>query len=97
MGWFQDTIWNNIFDYAYPISSIGAIFYGILAVFQTDVSNIFTNKNWLFVFNVFIGLCGLLAAGSWFNTDLSFADPVTGIIDLKLNQMRNSVKRGVLR
>ena len=93
MGWFQDTVWNNIFDYAYPISFIGAIFYGILAVAQTDISNVITNKNWLVAFNIFIGLCGLLSLGSWFNTDLSFADPVTGVIDLKLNGMKNSVVR----
>jgi hypothetical protein len=31
--------------------------------------------------------------GAWFNTDLSFADPVTGAIDLKLNGMKASVKR----
>jgi hypothetical protein len=93
MGWLQDTIWDNIFDYAYPISFFGAIFYGILSVFQTDITNIITNKNWLVAFNVFIGLCGLLSLGAWFNTDLSFADPVTGVIDLKLNQMKGSVLR----
>jgi len=93
MGWFQDTVWNNIFDYAYPISFIGAIFYGILAVAQTDISNVITNRNWLVAFNIFIGLCGLLSLGVWFNTDLSFADPVTGVIDLKLNGMKNSVIR----
>jgi hypothetical protein len=93
MGWFQDTVWDNIFYYAYPISFFGAIFYGILAVAQTDISNVITNKNWLVAFNVFIGLCGLLSLGSWFNTDLSFADPVTGTIDLKLNQMKSNIKK----
>jgi hypothetical protein len=93
MGWFQETVWNNIFDYAYPISFLGAIFYGILAIAQTDLTGIITNKNWAVAFNVFIGLCGLLSMGAWFNTDLSFADPVTGAIDLKLNGMKASVKR----
>jgi hypothetical protein len=93
MGWTQDTIWNNIFTYAYPISFMGAIFYGVLAVAQTDVSNVITNKNWLIAFNVFIGLCGLLSLGAWFNTDLSFADGVTSVIDLKLNGLKDGVKR----
>ena len=72
MGWAQDTLWNNAFYFAYPISFLGAMFYGVLAVAQTDISNVITNKNWLVAFNVFIGLCGLLAMGAWFNTDLSF-------------------------
>ena len=91
MAWGQDVIWNNAFYFAYPISFMGAIFYGILAVAQTDISNVITNKNWLVAFNLFIGLCGLVSLGAWFNTDLSFADPVTGYIDLKLNTVRDRV------
>jgi hypothetical protein len=93
MGWTQNNIWNNIFTYAYPISFMGAIFYGVLAVAQTDVSNVITNKNWLVAFNVFIGLCGLVSIGAWFQSDLSFADGVTTLVDLKLNDLKGSVKR----
>jgi hypothetical protein len=92
MGWFQNTVWNNAFHYAYPISFMGAIFYGILAVAQTDVSNVITNKNWLVAFNVFIGLCGLVSIGTWFQTDLSFTDSVTKLIDLDLNELKDKVK-----
>jgi hypothetical protein len=91
MAWGQDVIWNNAFYFAYPISFMGAIFYGILAIAQTDISNVITNKNWLVAFNLFIGLCGLVSLGAWFRTDLSFADPVTGYIDLKLNTVRDRV------
>jgi hypothetical protein len=93
MGWTQETIWNNAFYFAYPISFVGAIFYGVLAIAQTDISNVITNKNWLVAFNIFIGLCGLVSLGAWFQTDLSFADTVTGVIDLKLNDVRNNVKK----
>jgi hypothetical protein len=92
MAWGQDVIWNNAFYFAYPISFMGAIFYGILAVAQTDISNVITNKNWLVAFNLFVGFCGLISLGSWFRTDLSFADPATEIIDLKLNTVRDRVK-----
>jgi hypothetical protein len=92
MGWFQTTIWNNLFMYAYPVSFLGAIFYGILAVAQTDVSNIITNKNWLIAFNVIIGLSGLLALAHWFDAPLDMVDGVTGIIDLNLTDIKKSVK-----
>ena len=92
MGWFQDKMWKNLFIYAYPISFLGAIFYGILAIAQTDVVNIITNKNWLVAFNIFIGLSGLLAIAHWSNTSLSMVDNVTKIIDLNLTDIKDSVK-----
>jgi hypothetical protein len=93
MGWTQETIWNNAFHFAYPISFLGAIFYGVLAIAQTDVSNVITNKNWLVAFNIFIGLCGLVSIAVWFNADLSFTQPVTGLIDLNLNDLKGKVKK----
>jgi hypothetical protein len=93
MGWAQDSLWNNIFYYAYPLSFLGAMFYGVLAVAQTDISNVITNKNWLVAFNVFIGICGLLSMGAWFSTDLSFADPVTGLVDLNLNTLKGNIAK----
>ena len=85
MGFFQDNFWNNIFKYAYPISFMGAMAYGLLAIAQTDASSIITNKNWLVAFNVFIGLCGLLSIASWFQTDISMINGVTSFIDLDAN------------
>ena len=91
MGWIQDTIWNNIFKYSYPISFAGAVFYGILAVLQLDISSIVTNKNWLLVFNIFIGICGILSVASWYGTDLSVLQPVSGLIDMNLNKTRDII------
>jgi uncharacterized membrane protein YuzA (DUF378 family) len=92
MGWLQDTIWNNAFVYSHPISYLGAICYGILAVLQVDVSSIITNRSWLVAYNIFIGLCGLVSLSVWFKTDLSFADPITSLIDLRLNIVKSNVK-----
>ena len=85
MGVLQDSLWNNIFKYAYPISFIGSMAYGVLAVAQVDISSVITNKNWLVAFNIFIGLCGLLSIGAWFDSDYSVINGVTSIIDLDAN------------
>ena len=91
MGWFQDNLWNNIFKFAYPLSFLGSIAYGILAITQTNINDVFINKNWVIAFNIFIGLCGLLSLAAWFGTDLSSIDPVTKLIDLNANTTRNKV------
>ena len=93
MGWTQKTIWNNAFAYAFPISFMGAIFYGILAIAQTDVSNVITNKNWLIAFNLFIGLCGLVSLGTWYNVDVPHINELTKYLDLDVNEVQDSVKR----
>ena len=91
MGWFQDNLWNNVFKYAFPLSFLGSIAYGILAITQTNINDVFINKNWVIAFNIFIGLCGLLSLAAWFGTDLSSIDPVTNLIDLNANTTRNKV------
>ena len=93
MGWFQDNLWNNIFKFAYPISFLGSIAYGILAITQTNINDVFINKNWVFAFNIFIGICGLLSLSSWFNTDISFVDGVTTLIDLNANLTRDKIEK----
>ena len=93
MGWFQDNLWNNVFTYAYPISFMGAMAYGLLAIAQVDISSIITNKNWLVAFNVFIGLCGIMSLASWFGTDISALDGVTTYIDLKAATTVSKVKK----
>jgi hypothetical protein len=93
MGWLQDNLWNNIFKYAFPLSFLGSIGYGILAVTQTDINSVIVNKNWVFAMNVFIGLCGLLSLASWFNTDISVVDGVTTLIDLNANLTRDNIDK----
>ena len=93
MGWFQDNLWNNIFKFAYPLSFLGSIAYGILAMTQTNINDVFINKNWVFAFNIFIGICGLLSLSSWFNTDISFVDGVTTLIDLNANLTRDKIEK----
>jgi hypothetical protein len=91
MGWFQDNLWNNVFKYAFPISFLGSMAYGILAIAQVDPNSIIVNRNWIFAANIFIGLCGLISLAAWFRTDISMVDGVTSLIDLKANLTRDKV------
>lgn len=91
MGWVQTTLWNNVFKYAYPISFIGSMAYGLLSVLQTDPSQVIANRNVVVALNIFVGICGLLAFAAWFNTDISSINTLTQYIDLDVNATKNGV------
>lgn len=93
MGWLQDSFWNHVFKYAYPISFIGSIAYGVLAIVQTDASLIIANKNIVMGLNIFIGVCGLLAFAAWFNTDISAISDVTKYVDLDVTTTKSQVQK----
>jgi hypothetical protein len=92
MGFLQNTIWNNVFDYAYPITFIGALFYTFIHMFDIEPLSIISNGKFLFVLNLFIGLCALLSFAAWFHTDLSSINNVTSLIDLNANQTVSEVQ-----
>jgi hypothetical protein len=71
---------DYVFSFAYPISFIGACFYGIAAVVNIDPSTIITNKNVSVVINVTIGLCGILSLFAFLN--ITGNAPVIGPIIL---------------
>jgi hypothetical protein len=91
MGWFQDTVWNNIFMYAYPISFLGSMAYGILSILQTDPSQVIANKNMVLALNIFVGICGLLGFGAWFGMDMSGLTFITQYIDFDVNIAKDKV------
>lgn len=93
MGFLQETIWNNVFKYAYPISFIGSMAYGMLSILQVDASLIIANKNIVIAINAFIGICGLLAFAAWYNTDISVITDVTKFIDLDATKTRNQIQK----
>jgi len=94
MSSIQD-VWNVIFRYAFPISFLGSIFYGMLSVLQLEAISVITNKNWLTIFNTFIGLCGLLSFAAWFNSDLTGVTNITQLIGLDANVTRNNVSKSI--
>jgi hypothetical protein len=77
--------------YAYPVSFVGSMAYGILSILQTDPSQIIANKNLVLGVNIFIGLCGLLGMGAWYGMDMSGVTSITQYIDLDVDQAKNKV------
>ncbi len=93
MGWLQDTFWNNLFKYAYPISFLGSMAYGILSIGQVDASSIVANRNIVIAINVFVGLCGLLGFAAWFDIDISMISDITKIFDLDVSVTKSKVSK----
>ena len=93
MGFLQSTIWDNIFRYAYPIAFMGSISYGLLAIVQMDLATAIGNPKLALAFNVFFGLCGVLALASWVNADASGITNVTQHIDLDATQTVNNIQK----
>ena len=77
------TITDYLFGYAYPVSFIGAMFYGIASIVYTNPSTVITNGNVAVAFNVIIGVCGVVSLFNWFN---STPVPIVGPIILPNGQ-----------
>ena len=56
-----------VFAYAYPVSFLGALFYGIASIVSFDPSTVVANKNVSVILNAFIGVCGVISLFNWFN------------------------------
>ena len=53
--------------YSFPISFIGAVFYGITSIVSIDPTSIIANKNISIVINIYISVCSIVALFIWFN------------------------------
>jgi len=60
-------IYDYIFYLCYPVSFLGALFYGIVSIISVDPSSILINKNWSVAFNIYVGLCAIMSVFIWFN------------------------------
>lgn len=56
---------DYIFSYAYPVSFLGACFYGVASLVNVDPSTIIANKNISVMLNAFIGVCGVVSLFAW--------------------------------
>ena len=65
------SIFDYIFYFAYPVSFVGAIFYGIVSVMEVDLSSIIVNKNMSVILNMYIGICGITSLFIWYNINIS--------------------------
>jgi len=62
------TYWlDYVFYLVYPVSFIGALFYGFASVVQVDPSTIIANRNWAIIINAYIGICAVISIFIWFN------------------------------
>ena len=66
MGGFLG-VGDMIFAYAYPVSFLGALFYGVASIVSFDPSTVVANKNVSVILNAFIGVCGVISLFNWFN------------------------------
>jgi hypothetical protein len=68
---------DYIFAYAYPISFLGAMFYGIASIVSFDPSTVIANKNVSVFLNGLIGLCGLMSLCNWYqNNQIPILGPI---------------------
>ena len=65
-----------IFNYAYPISFVGGIMYGVLSLASLNLADVLANKTMSIVLNVIVGISGLVSLSYWFQYDV----PVVGDI-----------------
>jgi hypothetical protein len=76
MGGFL-LVGDYIFTYAYPISFLGAMFYGITSIVQFDPVTVIGNKNISVFLNALIGLCGLMSLFNWYqNNQIPVIGPI---------------------
>jgi hypothetical protein len=68
------TLWEWAFMYSYPVSFMGAIFFGIISVVNLSPLTIIANQNVVTVLNAYVLACSIIAGLSWFNID----NPVLG-------------------
>jgi len=52
---------DYIFSYAYPISFLGALFYGVAAIANIDPAVLVANRNASVALNILIGVCGVVS------------------------------------
>ena len=60
-------IGDYIFSYAYPISFLGACFYGIASIINVNPATVIANPNVSVILNAFIGVCGVISLFAWLN------------------------------
>ncbi len=91
MGFIQDSFWNNIFKYSYPVSFISTLFLLILSVMEKNISEIITNNYVMITIYIFIGLSAIFSCISWYNIDMSNIDNITSYIDLNIAKTKMNI------
>jgi len=69
------SLFDYLFYFCYPVSFIGAIFYGMISILSIDPATIIANRNISVVINIYIGLCAIMAVFIWFNYQNPILNP----------------------
>ncbi len=71
------SLFDYLFYFCYPVSFIGAIFYGIISILNMSIDpvTIIANRNISVVINIYIGLCAIMAVFIWFNYQNPILNP----------------------
>ena len=65
---------DYIFMWAFLLAFIGSIFFSLTSLVNVDPSSIIVNKNVSFVFNLIVGIAGIVSLFVWFNMDIPALD-----------------------
>lgn len=65
---------DYVFMWSFLFSFIGSIFYGIVSILNMDPSAILVNKNFALIFNVVVGISGIVSIFVWFNMEIPDLD-----------------------
>lgn len=95
MGSFQESFWNIIFIYSYPVSFIATLFYLVFSILNKNISDIVTNKYVLFTLNIFIGLSAIFSCIVWFDTDTTNMNTITSYVDLDISQIKTKIHKNI--
>jgi hypothetical protein len=63
-----------IFMWSFLFAFLGSIFFAITSLVSVDPSSIIVNKNMSIVFNLVVGISGVISMFVWFNMDIPELD-----------------------
>jgi len=87
----KNNFWVNVIlfvlEYAPLISGIGAVCYTTSSIISADIFSILVNRNIMILFNIIIGICGVVTVLEWVSLDilLSFSLTSAKIVSGNIN------------
>jgi hypothetical protein len=61
---------DYVFMWAFLFAFLGSIFFAVTSLISVDPSSIIVNKNMSIVFNLVVGISGIISMFVWFNMEI---------------------------
>jgi hypothetical protein len=61
---------DYVFMWAFLFAFLGSIFFAVTSLVSVDPSSIIVNKNMSIVFNLVVGISGIISMFVWFNMEI---------------------------